>query len=733
MKHILMTFTVLLTAVVGVTAQTTPTNKVRSNDSFTQVDNYLVAAKRLGIPTGATLSLDASTASSNTAKLFWRTSDSTLHVYIPQVASWLPAGGSSVVPTLQQVTDAGKVTSNDILVTGQPEVPSTGVGAWISNPSGGAMFTRLDNGAFTGRLHLKGAGGGYAATLVGGGTTLSAAESTQLTLADTGAVLSRGDFTNILKTLTLANGTNPQHAATYGQLAIEALDEGGGVGYRISGRNPDYFGPIGHEAVDFSFNQSLSSTAGATGVRSFASGYAAEASGNDSFAAGYGSTASGTRSFSVGTNSTAIGENSISIGANTTAQGLNSTSIGNSAIATGAGAIALGYNNSSTGSYATSMGFGNIANEYASLAIGRYSTGGAVQTSWTPGSPILKVGNGSNVGSRANAYVLYNDGSSTQAGQATVNGLLSNDDINVVGDANIAGDVKADAFLTSGGSLYGTNANVTGAVNVGTNAQVDGNLNVTGTTTLGGATSIDNILSLKDGNAGTAGIFFGSNPGASLRTNLQGQTLLSGLSTTTPSIYLRPNGETSSSGEVTISNTGAVTVTPSTPTSADAAAHRILIYRQAGQLSSLMRGYDENSNDAWILRSYDSGGVQFTLSKGGINASGPYNNTSDIRIKDTLEYDYSAVDSLRAISFKYKDDRDNGRVHVGYIAQEVQEVLPDAVYEQTDEEGNEIEDGLLSVDHVQVLIAKVALLEKKIKELETRLEAVENDSETIIW
>lgn len=672
MKQILMTFTVLLTAVVGVTAQTTPTNKVRSNDSFTQVDNYLVAAKRLGIPTGATLSLDASTASSNTAKLFWRTSDSTLHVYIPQVASWLPAGGSSVVPTLQQVTDAGKVTSNDILVTGQPEVPSTGVGAWISNPSGGAMFTRLDNGAFTGRLHLKGAGGGYAATLVGGGTTLSAAESTQLTLADTGAVLSRGDFTNILKTLTLANGTNPQHAATYGQLAIEALDEGGGVGYRISGRNPDYFGPIGHEAVDFSFNQSLSSTAGATGVRSFASGYAAEASGDDSFAAGFGSTASGLRSFSVGTNSSAIGDNSVSIGNNTTASGLTSVAIGNSAIATGAGSLALGYNNSSTGSYATSMGLGNTANEYASLAIGRYATGGSAQTSWTPGSPIFKVGNGSNSGSRSNAYVLYNDGSSTQAGQATVNGLLSNDNINVLGDADIAGDVQADEFLTSGGSQYGTNANVTGAVNVGTNAQVSGS--VTANTVETGALVVNTTSNINALDVSGAATF----------------TLGSNTSTTPP-----PPG----SMRIGRVNDG--------------------LYLRSNDIGS--------STLAFIIRGWADSGNQLHLAKGGVLANGPYNNTSDIRIKDTLEYDYSAVDSLRAISFKYKDARDNGRVHVGYIAQEVQEVLPDAVYVQTDEEGNEVEDGLLSVDHVQVLIAKVALLEKKVKELETRLEAVEND------
>lgn len=133
----------------------------------------------------------------------------------------------------------------------------------------------------------------------------------------------------------------------------------------------------------------------------------------------------------------------------------------------------------------------------------------------------------------------------------------------------------------------------------------------------------------------------------------------------------------------------------------------------------VLNGSDGTST-AFTLRSYSDTGVQLTLQRGGINANGAYTNTSDSTIKNIVtDFDYSAVDSLQATSFTYKDNRDSGRVHVGYIAQEVRQVLPDAVYEST-------ETGLLSVDHVQVLIAKLAMLEEKVKQLEARIEQLEN-------
>jgi hypothetical protein len=49
-------------------------------------------------------------------------------------------------------------------------------------------------------------------------------------------------------------------------------------------------------------------------------------------------------------------------------------------------------------------------------------------------------------------------------------------------------------------------------------------------------------------------------------------------------------------------------------------------------------------------------------------------------------------------------------VHIGYIAQEVKEKYPDQV--------NENEDGILTVNYIEVLVAKIQELENRIKKLE---------------
>ena len=92
---------------------------------------------------------------------------------------------------------------------------------------------------------------------------------------------------------------------------------------------------------------------------------------------------------------------------------------------------------------------------------------------------------------------------------------------------------------------------------------------------------------------------------------------------------------------------------------------------------------------------------------GAITASGGFFN-SDMRLKDLIDYDYNVSD-IKPITYLWKDGRDNKK-HVGYSAQEVQKVMPDAVNEGTD--------GMLSVNYVEVLVAKIAELENRIKQLE---------------
>ena len=122
----------------------------------------------------------------------------------------------------------------------------------------------------------------------------------------------------------------------------------------------------------------------------------------------------GLYAFKQGAETTASGSYSSAFGTRTIASGTASSAFGNSTIASGDYSSAFGSGTTASGDYSSAFGFQSIANEYASLAIGRFSTGVAVETSWTPGSPVFKVGNGADAVNRSNAYVLYNDGRSEQ-------------------------------------------------------------------------------------------------------------------------------------------------------------------------------------------------------------------------------------------------------------------------------------------------------------------------------
>jgi len=121
-----------------------------------------------------------------------------------------------------------------------------------------------------------------------------------------------------------------------------------------------------------------------------------------------------------------------------------------------------------------------------------------------------------------------------------------------------------------------------------------------------------------------------------------------------------------------------------------------------------------SGDGTFYLYNQTSGVQSFNMTKsnnatfaGTVTATGFF-NSSDNRLKELTDYDYNISD-IKPITYLWKDGRDNKK-HVGYSAQEVQKVMPDAV--------NEDEKGFLSVNYVEVLVAKIAELENRIKQLE---------------
>jgi hypothetical protein len=120
-----------------------------------------------------------------------------------------------------------------------------------------------------------------------------------------------------------------------------------------------------------------------------------------------------------------------------------------------------------------------------------------------------------------------------------------------------------------------------------------------------------------------------------------------------------------------------------------------------------IRAYGGGTGNAAPVNVVDFRGDLSTLFYGNVTAVGFF-NSSDIKLKELTPYEYNVSD-IKPITYFWKDLRDNKK-HIGYSAQEVQKVMPDAV--------NEGEDGMLSVNYIEVLVAKIAELENRIKQLE---------------
>lgn len=95
-----------------------------------------------------------------------------------------------------------------------------------------------------------------------------------------------------------------------------------------------------------------------------------------------------------------------------------------------------------------------------------------------------------------------------------------------------------------------------------------------------------------------------------------------------------------------------------------------------------------------------------------------FNTTSDIRLKKNInkldeEYVSTVVNSLEAVEFDWKDDQGHA---FGFIAQDVDTILPDLIVQR--------EDGYMGVSYVQLvpfLVKEIQTLNKRVQSLEAEL------------
>jgi hypothetical protein len=115
-----------------------------------------------------------------------------------------------------------------------------------------------------------------------------------------------------------------------------------------------------------------------------------------------------------------------------------------------------------------------------------------------------------------------------------------------------------------------------------------------------------------------------------------------------------------------------------------------------------------SAGEVWMGYTSDQGA--YLLQVNGAVFASSYFESSDTRLKN-ITNTHNGLD-FGAIQYTWKDGRD-AKLHWGYAAQDVMKYIPDAV--------NENKDGFLSLDYNQAHTYKIAMLEKRITELEQQL------------
>ena len=105
------------------------------------------------------------------------------------------------------------------------------------------------------------------------------------------------------------------------------------------------------------------------------------------------------------------------------------------------------------------------------------------------------------------------------------------------------------------------------------------------------------------------------------------------------------------------------------------------------------------------------------------NDGNTWNSTSDLRVKkdvETLTSGLDVIDQLRPVKYKYNQDDAGKSLRIGFIAQEVRDLIPEIVVSNPTED---FPDGLLGLS----LESLVPFLVNAIKDLSTDLQKTKSD------
>ena len=382
------------------------------------------------------------------------------------------------------------------------------------------------------------------------------------------------------------------------------------------------------------------------------------ATGPRSVAMGSFTTASGDYSTAMGESNTASGYTSTAMGAGNAATGQRSTAMGNYTTASGNISVAMGYNTLATGGRSVAMGTYTRASDQNSLVIGQYNSSGYSATSansFSTSAPAFVIGNGTSSSNKSDAFKVMFNGDATVSNDLTVSGILS------IGGTSITSTAAELNYID------GVTSNV--------QTQLDAKQ-----ATISGAASTITSSNL------TASRALTSNGSGKVEVSAVTSTELGYLDGVTSAVQTQLDSKLSSSGNIT---TGGNIIIP-----------------DSGNIGS--------TSDTDAITIANSGNVTFGQD---ITISGDVTISSDARLKSNIVSLGSTLSKLLLIDGKSYTMNGDGKDKIGVLAQEIQEVFPALVGEDTK--------GMLTVNYqglVPVLINAIKEQEDKISRLENIVE-----------
>ncbi|MBK7762732.1 MAG: tail fiber domain-containing protein [Bacteroidetes bacterium] len=456
------------------------------------------------------------------------------------------------------------------------------------------------------------------------------------------------------------------------------------------------------------------------GANSAAFGLDTRATGNQSFASGQNSLASGSNSFAIGS-SWAQGSNSFAQGGGSKANGISSASFGYSSIASGTYSFATSKGTEAAGGSSSTFGNGTISNGFASTVLGVFNdTIIAKQANFeTSETPLFIIGNGTS-SLRKNAMMVRKDG---RVGIGTSSPLAQLH----VADSSVV--------FTSSGAIYPNTVQTPingagrrmlwfvarGAFRAGEVSGDNWNKDSIGiySTAFGYNSKAKGHYALAAGDSasaeGGASIAFGNR----CLANATGSVAIGGWTEATGNYATAMGSRTRAKGWYSTALGFQTTSNAATSLVIGQYNDTIVATETAPQASSPLfivgNGSSLNRSNAMIVRYDGRVGIgtnaplyqlELSTNSAAKPTSSSWTISSDARLK-TVEGPYSKglsdILKLNTIRYHYKEGNarrlPTNEAGYGFIAQELQEVFPEAVKEN--------EDGYLSVDFHPVLVAYI--------------------------